>query len=330
MAVFEMLWDCPYCGTKKLLGKTHRFCPRCGAPQDPARRYFPPDEEKVAVENHEYVGADRICGACDSAMSARAAHCTQCGAPMEGTAEARRVTDGPAPSLPKPVAPAGGSGCKRIVRVAAVTLGALAVAVATMIIVALVWRKTVEVRVAGHDWERLVDVESFDPTRETEWCDQMPGGAYDVTRSREVRSQRQVPEGEECTERRVDQGDGTYREERDCRTRYRDEPIYDDRCRYTVDRWKVARTARAAGDALDPAPAWPVMSLRAGSCHGCEREGRSREEYRVRFVSQDGRAHDCAFDEKRWRSFAVGARYRVKVGVLTGSISCGSLDAVGH
>ena len=43
---YEMFWDCEYCGSSKLLGITHRHCPNCGAPQDPEKRYFPPDEEK--------------------------------------------------------------------------------------------------------------------------------------------------------------------------------------------------------------------------------------------------------------------------------------------
>ncbi|MDB4933727.1 MAG: hypothetical protein JWP87_699 [Labilithrix sp.] len=29
-AVYEMFWDCKYCGQKKLLGLTHRFCAGCG------------------------------------------------------------------------------------------------------------------------------------------------------------------------------------------------------------------------------------------------------------------------------------------------------------
>jgi hypothetical protein len=36
---YEMLWDCGYCATRALLGKSHRFCPSCGAPQDPIERY---------------------------------------------------------------------------------------------------------------------------------------------------------------------------------------------------------------------------------------------------------------------------------------------------
>jgi len=31
---YEMLWDCRYCGTKKLLGKTHRHCLECGGAKD--------------------------------------------------------------------------------------------------------------------------------------------------------------------------------------------------------------------------------------------------------------------------------------------------------
>ena len=38
---FEMLWDCEHCGTKGLLGKSQRYCAECGAPQNPAKRYFP-------------------------------------------------------------------------------------------------------------------------------------------------------------------------------------------------------------------------------------------------------------------------------------------------
>ena len=42
--VYE-LWACRYCGSRKLLGKSHRHCPSCGAPQQNAPRYFPADAE---------------------------------------------------------------------------------------------------------------------------------------------------------------------------------------------------------------------------------------------------------------------------------------------
>ena len=86
--VYEMQWDCKFCGTKKLLGKTHRFCPNCGAQQDPTWRYFPSDSEKVAVQDHVYVGADIICKACQSLNSGKAEFCGNCGAPLSDAARA--------------------------------------------------------------------------------------------------------------------------------------------------------------------------------------------------------------------------------------------------
>jgi hypothetical protein len=70
--IYEMVWDCQCCGARKLLGLSHRHCPSCGAQQDPSSRYFPADHEKVAVQNHEFVGADTQCRYCGGASSKRA------------------------------------------------------------------------------------------------------------------------------------------------------------------------------------------------------------------------------------------------------------------
>ena len=52
--VYQMLWDRQFCGTAKLLAKTHRVCPKCKAPQNPARRYFPSDADTVEVKNYTF------------------------------------------------------------------------------------------------------------------------------------------------------------------------------------------------------------------------------------------------------------------------------------
>ena len=80
---YEMMWDCEYCGQKKLLGLSQRFCPQCGAPQNAQKRYFPPEEEKVAVEDHQFVGADLSCPACKQPMSKSCNACTNCGSPID-------------------------------------------------------------------------------------------------------------------------------------------------------------------------------------------------------------------------------------------------------
>jgi ribosomal protein L40E len=80
---YEMLWDCKFCNTQKNLGKTHKHCPNCGAAQDPSWRYYPSDEEKVAVEDHQFVGADLICAACGALNGAKSHNCGNCGAVLD-------------------------------------------------------------------------------------------------------------------------------------------------------------------------------------------------------------------------------------------------------
>src|SRR4051812_37296966 len=88
--VYEMLWDCQYCGTKKLLAKTQRFCPSCGGAQVAKWRYFPADEEKIAVKDHIYVGVDRMCPACGVANARIAKHCISCGSPLDEAKDAEQ------------------------------------------------------------------------------------------------------------------------------------------------------------------------------------------------------------------------------------------------
>ena len=85
---YEMLWDCQYCGTTKLLGKTHRFCPNCGAAQDPRSRYYPSEEDKVAVEDHTFVGVDVTCSVCNTLNNGDSHFCQNCGASLDENGEA--------------------------------------------------------------------------------------------------------------------------------------------------------------------------------------------------------------------------------------------------
>jgi hypothetical protein len=332
--VYEMLWDCAYCGTPKLLGKTHRFCPKCGAPQDTTRRYFPPEGEEVAVEGHVYVGADRTCESCGSAMSAAAQHCTQCGGALAGAKEVALVEDRPAGTAPVaaepppavPLAAPEASRPSRWLPRLALGCGGLVALVIAFFLVAVFWTEEASATAVRHTWERTVAVESLTPRSESAWCDSLPAGAYGVSRKREVRSHRQVKTGEDCSNRRVDQGDGTFRVERDCSPRYREEPIYGDRCHFTVDRWGVVRTARDAGDGS--AARWPELGmLRAGDCRGCEREGSRSETYRVSFQMRGGDPFECTLPEARWREIGDGTRWTVEKSAVTGTAFCGTLRA---
>src|SRR5512139_1952164 len=217
---YEMFWDCAYCGGDRLLGLTHRHCPNCGAPQDPSKRYFPPEDQKVAVADHRYVGADKHCGACGTAASASAAHCPSCGSPLEGERAVARVADAPtghafapAPTHATPptatAAPAKkGAGC-----LLAKILGVLLLLGVAFAIYALVAKKEEAAVVDGHSWERSITVQRYQEARDGAWCDRVPSGARVIGREQRERDTRRIPDGEDCTTRNVDNGDGTFRQE---------------------------------------------------------------------------------------------------------------------
>lgn len=321
---FEMLWDCGRCGTRGLLGKSQRHCPQCGSAQAPEKRYFPEPGKEVEAMGHRYVGADWKCAYCDSPNSAAAAFCVNCGGPKDGTREVTRVQEEPPVPMP-PAAPAPGSSGFPWIRV---LLGLLLVAGVTLGY--FFFSKHDEaVQVAERTWNREVDVERFTAVNDAAWCDALPAGAYQITRSREQRSTRQVEAGQECRDKRVDKGDGTFTKQQECTPRYRDEPVYDMKCRYRINRWQVARTDRLAGD-YSLAPVWPSPSLAhafAGrEALGVERLGSRREHYRARLKSDRGREWICDLDAGTWSALEQGRQAKLKVRG-TGGADCASLAA---
>ncbi|MFZ5444565.1 MAG: zf-TFIIB domain-containing protein [Myxococcota bacterium] len=319
--VFEMFWDCAFCDTKALLGKSNRFCPNCGAQQDATKRYFPPPGKEVAA-NHEYDGADKSCPACQTPNGAKAHNCRSCGSPLDEAVEVARVADRSS-AAPK-VAQAAAAAPKK--SKLPWIIGGVIVALLAFCLVAAFWKKDVGVTVTAHSWERGIDIERLTAVSESAWCDSMPSGAYSVSRSREQRSTKKIPDGETCTTRDVDRGDGTFERKKECRTKYREEPIYDDRCHYTIDRWKVSRTAKSAGQGTSPAPYWPDVNLsRLGSALGSEREGARREKYTLSLKGDDGKAYSCDLPATKWNAVPDGHKKVIPIGVITDSADCDKL-----
>lgn len=320
---YEMLWNCPRCGTKGLLGKTHRHCPSCGAAQDPSARYFPEPGTEKEVTNYEYVGVDRICPYCQTPNSAKAQHCTNCGGALDGSTPVGLIGEVPAAQV-QPAVPAAKSGCGKWLLAGC---GGLLVIVVLLVVIGS-WTKNVDVTVKGHRWERAITIENYAAHSDSAWCDSMPAGAYDVTRSREERSTRQVADGQDCSPARRDNGDGTFTVVQNCTTKYRSEPVYDTRCRFTINRWQEVRTATAAGNSLAQTPHWPAVNLaRTGECLGCEREGKRNEQY---FVSLEGpkETYECAVDAALWQKLEDGRKVPMKVGVVGGTAHCSSLNGL--
>jgi hypothetical protein len=319
-STYEMLWNCSYCGTEKLLGLTHRHCPACGAAQDPGSRYFPDDADRVAVNDHVYVGADRSCSACAAPASAAAHFCPGCGCAMDGTAAVPRVESG----APKPETTATPGRRPRLLKLGAAA--ALLCVVGFIGIVSL--GKPVTLEVARQSWSRQIEIERYGPQRETQWCTQMSAGAYDVQRSREVKSHRKVPDGEECRTQREDLGDGTYRQQRVCTPRYRKVPVYAEKCRYQVDRWAAVRVVEARHERGEREPFWPEAHLeRPGTCKGCEREGTRTQRYSLHF-QHEGDEVACDVEEGAWSAARPGDVFEGEAGLVLSGVHCNSLTRV--
>ncbi len=355
LGTYQMLWDCAYCDTKKLLALDHRHCPGCGSPQDPERRYFPSDEEKVAVEDHQFVGADWQCAACESPNATGAEFCVNCGAGKDEEASVMQRAERSAAAgeafaedsvdqakeevrahrraerearqaeYEARRAAAGGKAVKGKGGGKSKVLLILGVVVIAILFL-MFWKKSATVTVDGHSWTRAINVEQFQSVQASEWCDAMPSDAYRVTQRRERSGTRRVQDGETCRTVQQDQGDGTFKEVEECQPRYREEAVYDQKCYFNVDRWVEARTETASGASLAETPQWPALRLQQTSRRlGAEREGERSERYVVTFRTDGGETHDCAFSEAKWRSFSVGQTLEVKVGGVTGNLRCGSL-----
>jgi hypothetical protein len=178
-------------------------------------------------------------------------------------------------------------------------------------------------------WTRQVNVEHFTPVRASDWCDSVPAGAYSISSQREQRSTRQVEDGQSCHTVRADMGDGTFTQRQECSTRYRDEPVYDQRCSYRINRWQVLRTDTLQGGAA-LAPAWPTpllanaLSAGGGNALGAQRLGSRSENYTVQLQSSQGKQWTCGVDASLWTALVQGQALTLKVRGTGGAV-CDSL-----
>jgi hypothetical protein len=343
-----MLWDC-HCGATGLLGLTHRHCPGCGAAQDPTRRYYPPEGSEVAVADHPFQGADTVCPGCGTPNTARAAHCVNCGTGLQGaraviaraavgegvedsvkaardehaarkaaeraTAMAAHASASGAAPEAQPQPDGGATGKGRTLWIVGAVLLLLGVVCGV-----LNMSHEESVEVTRHTWERTIALEELAPRRDSAWRDSVPAGARGVTCAQEQRDTRKEPDGETCTTKREDKGDGSFTTREVCTPTYREVPVYDEKCTFTVDRWETRDTLRAAGD-LTTAPAWPdtppaTPALRAGA---------RNETYTLHLKVGDAGTETCTVPEARWSAVGDGSRWKASVGVVTGSVDCAAM-----
>jgi hypothetical protein len=309
---YEMLWDCEFCDTRGLLGKSQRHCANCGAPQNADKRYFPKEGEAQRVDGHLYEGADRACPACQAPQSAKAKNCTRCGSVLDGAAEVRGVAAPVSPAKPRP-------------RARRRRIWPFVIAVFAIFGFGVWWRcirsQEAEVVVAAHKWQRAIAIEEFAERQEEAWRNEVPPSAsVPICRERQ-RSTRQVEDGEDCHTERRDKKDGTFEQVQKCKPRYRSEPVMGSWCRFTARRWKAVDEARASGTGLSAA--WPE-SLPPGdtpAALGARRQGKRTETLTLEFTGHG----TCNVSDAVWRKYTDGQKIKVQVRASSGDMVCSSL-----
>lgn len=419
---FQMLWDCPSCGSKGLLGVDHRHCPNCGAVQEENLRYFPAPGQRVATARKNQ-GPDVECQFCGTPCGGADNNCMNCGAPLKDAKkvhvrpsipesrgetgedaqrdwderldrvrrniqefhsvearkarEAVRVDDlerareaerlreearhrayAPPPPPPPRQPPLDDSEFSEGNFSYSPSDSTKSIAVAILIAVAFIGmillitcRKEVEVTVEGHTWTRMIQVETYTKLHDRDWRDEIPGDADIGSCSSEIHHYDRVRDGEDCTWvpesctpgscsescNNVDNGDGSYSVEcsrtcsdpvctpahNDCVTRYRDEPVWEDKCSYTVFRWKRSRGLPSSGH--DTNPVWSSQEIHTCTTRreGCEREGSRDGEYSVTFRF-DGKTETCSYGESFWHKLEDGKTYKASTNVFS-SLLCSSV-----
>jgi len=257
-ARYEMLWDCAYCGTKKLLGKTHKHCPECGASQDVNNRYFPPEDEKVPVHENEYYGVDWVCASCDTGNSKNSKFCGNCGASPDGAKDASLISSGEETPKKK-------SSSKKIW---------IILFVVALLLVALFFymcrTKSESMEVTGHSWVFSIDIERKQDKVSGDWCSKLPVTKKVLKRySKKRTTNEKVKVGENCTKKKVDKGDGTFVVRKECKPIMKDKKVDDEWCEYKIKVWTKVRAEKNSGKDMNPS--FPVVTLKQCNALLCER-----------------------------------------------------------
>ncbi len=212
--------------------------------------------------------------------------------------------------------------------------------VATLIF-ALFKTHLVEVNVTGFSWERTIEIDELRTVREDDW--NVPAGGRQISSRREIHHYDKVIDHYDNKTRTVTERvqTGTTTEKYACGTKdkgngffetkycersvpvyktetrqepykdpvYKDEPRYQTKYTYDIDRWVHDRTERASGS--DRHPEWPTFALR-----GKQREAGRDETYTTYFTDAKGKAYFYNVDQSQWTNLDPNKTYKLRVNAL--------------
>lgn len=183
-------------------------------------------------------------------------------------------------------------------------------------------------------WERNIDIEEYRTVEENNWY--IPEGGRLLYTNREIHHWDKVFDHYETKERQVpkqryvgteeivvgyrDLGNGYFEEITSTRdvyetyyetetyqeAVYRDEPVYQTKYYYEIERWKYDRTVTS--QAADKHPEWPVLNLTEK-----ERESSRKETYTVTGKDEEGEEYIFTLSFSDWEQVHLGQEIKVEL-----------------
>ena len=343
--IVEGLWDCPYCDTRAIGGLTKSCPCCGHPQDTDTKFYLGTEkkyvEEELAAQYGQ--GPDWVCPYCKSLNRIRFQYCAACGAPKEESEDSyftsREKEDAAKEAKEAKIAAmagtntdtgkaqdSGSGGGKKPILLIAILLAIVG------LLVFHFWPRNYETQISTAAWERSVDIEALRTVQESDWT--IPAGGRQTgsrlevhhyvqvldhyeTRSRQVSEQ--VYDGEETYTTYSDNGDGTFSEETHSRPKYRTEyrteyyeepvyrndPVFETKYYYDIDRWITDRTEKSSG--ADIEPYWPEVTLAEN-----EREGQRYEVYNVVVKSED-KSYTVYLPFDWWSELKAGDKVEITV-----------------
>lgn len=341
----ELEWTCKRCGTVNPgLEKT---CTNCGSPMGDEDQFELPDEQKLITDEEKLSAAEKgpdiHCPYCEARNPADATECVQCGGNL-ADGEARQAgqvlgahRDLPAVEKVCPYCdakiPANSQRCPncggdlapksktveapkqaakfpRWLMILGVVLVVLCCGAVGIFTILSRQSESVSGRVENVSWERSIDILEERLTPDSDWAENVPSGAQNVSCQDKYRDESDSPvpnSTEVCgTPYTVDKGSGVGEVVQDCKYE-----VYESYCDFEVLQWTVVTQSSASGSDLQPF--WPDLSLASS-----QREGDSHETYTVIF-SADGKRYNYApGDAAEYSQYNLGSEWTLKVNPFGG------------
>ena len=279
---------CAYCGTRNPGDAT--ICSQCGSDISEGTQR---EAGRVVGAFQSGTGEAVKCPSCGTENPGTALRCTNCGSALQQLEE-------PADSevdAPGAVQPELQSQGRRKIPVVAVIIFVL-VCIGAVVIAILSGRtKPVQGVVDSLAWERTISIEAFGPVEHSEWQDQLPDGAENISCKEEHRYTDSQPV--------ANSGGGFAEVVQDCEYQ-----VYDDYCSYTVLEWAVVDTAVLTGNNLNPNWPDPVLT-------NDQRLGENRSEsYTVVFDNVGDSYSYSADDVNDFQRFDLGSFWTLNVNTV--------------